>query len=33
MVLDLHDLWGNVYGAMEEHMPLLTEENLKNRFL
>lgn len=33
IVLDLHDLWGNVYGAMDEPMSLLTNENLKNRFV
>lgn len=32
LVLDLHDLWGNVYGAMEVPMPLLTEEKLKLNF-
>lgn len=33
IVLDLHDIYGNVYGAMEEPMPLLTEEVLQNRFV
>lgn len=32
LILDLHDLWGNVYGAMDTPMPLLTDENLKNNF-
>lgn len=33
LILDLHDLWGNVYGAMDKPMPLLTEEKLKSNFL
>lgn len=32
MVLDLHDLWGNVYGAMDTVMPLLEDEKLKDNF-
>lgn len=32
MVLDLHDLWGNVYGAMDTPMPLLTDPALRNNF-
>lgn len=32
MVLDLHDLWGNVYGAMDKPMPLLTDSNLQKNF-
>lgn len=33
IVLDLHDVWGNVYGAMEELMPLLSNEDLQKRFI
>ena len=33
VILDLHDLWGNVYGAMEQPMPLLTDSTLQHRFL
>ena len=32
MILDLHDLWGNVYGAMDIPMPLLTEAILLENF-
>lgn len=32
LVLDLHDLWGNIYGAMDEPMPLLTDDSLKGIF-
>ncbi len=32
LVLDLHDLWGNVYGAMDVPMPLLTSADLQNNF-
>ncbi len=32
LILDLHDMEGNVYGAMESPMPLLTEEGLKKKF-
>lgn len=33
MILDLHDFWGNVYGAMDTPMPLLTEQTLQTHFL
>ena len=33
IVLDLHDVWGNVYGAMKNLMPLLSDVSLQNRFL
>lgn len=33
LILDLHDMEGNVYGAMDAPMPLLTEDHLKKRFL
>lgn len=33
IVLDLHDVWGNVYGAMKDIMPLLSDESLQERFL
>lgn len=33
MILDLHDFRGNVYGAMDTPMPLLTEPTLKEHFL
>lgn len=33
MILDLHDFWGNVYGAMDTPMPLLTETTLQEHFL
>lgn len=33
MVLDLHDIQGNIYGAMEEPMPLLTDAGLQKRFV
>lgn len=33
MILDLHDLWGNEYGAMQKAMPLLTDPALKQRFV
>lgn len=33
IVLDLHDIWGNVYGAMDTLMPLFTDANLEHRFL
>lgn len=32
MILDLHDLWGNVYGAMDKPMPLLTDHSLQDNF-
>lgn len=32
LVLDLHDLWGNVYGAMDTPMPLLTQADLRDNF-
>lgn len=32
LIVDLHDLWGNVYGAMDKPMPLLTQEDLKANF-
>lgn len=32
MILDLHDLWGNVYGAMDVPMPLLTDKDLQENF-
>lgn len=33
MVLDLHDFYGNVYGAMDTPMPLLTNPALQGHFL
>ncbi|MGN1142708.1 MAG: glycoside hydrolase family 5 protein [Oliverpabstia sp.] len=33
IILYLHDLWGNVYGAMDTPMPLLTDSNLQDNFL
>ena len=33
MIIDLHDIWGNVYGAMEHPMPLLTDTLLQDVFL
>lgn len=33
MILDLHDFRGNVYGAMDTPMPLLTERPLQEHFL
>ena len=33
MILDLHDFRGNVYGAMDTPMPLLTEISLQEHFL
>lgn len=33
IILDLHDLWGNVYGAMDIPMPLLTDSKLQENFL
>lgn len=33
MILDLHDFRGNVYGAMDTPMPLLTEIPLREHFL
>lgn len=33
VVLDLHDVWGNVYGAMEKPMPLLTDPDPKKIFI
>ena len=33
MILDLHDFRGNVYGAMDTPMPLLTEHPLQEHFL
>ena len=33
MILDLHDLWGNIYGAMDTPMPLLTDSHLQDNFL
>lgn len=33
LILDLHDIPGNVYGAMDHPMPLLTEQDLKENFL
>lgn len=33
IVLDLHDVWGNVYGAMQDLAPLLSDASLQNRFL
>lgn len=33
MVLDLHDVYGNVYGAMDKPMPLLTNDALQERFV
>ena len=33
MVLDLHDFYGNVYGAMDTPMPLLTNPALQEHFL
>ncbi len=32
LILDLHDLWGNVYGAMDTPMPLLTDSILQSYF-
>lgn len=32
IVLDIHDFWGNVYGAMDKPMPLLTDSELKQHF-
>ena len=32
VILDLHDIAGNVYGAMDEPMPLLTERPLQEQF-
>lgn len=33
IVLDLHDIDGNIYGAMEKAMPLLTDAVLQERFI
>lgn len=33
MILDLHDFWGNIYGAMDTPMPLLTKPELQEHFL
>ena len=33
IILDLHDFQGNVYGAMDTPMPLLTEQTLQTHFL
>lgn len=33
IVLDLHDIYGNVYGAMDEPMPLLTDPALQKNFI
>ena len=33
IIIDLHDIYGNVYGAMDEPMPLLTDTSLQNRFI
>lgn len=33
MILDLHDFWGNVYGAMDTPMPLLMKPTLQEHFL
>ncbi|MDO4338540.1 MAG: cellulase family glycosylhydrolase [Eubacteriales bacterium] len=32
LILDLHDLWGNIYGAMDVPMPLLTDKELQKNF-
>jgi len=32
LILDLHDFWGNVYGAMDTPMPLLTDKTLQHHF-
>lgn len=32
LILDLHDLWGNVYGAMDSPMPLLTDSDFQDNF-
>jgi len=32
-VLDLHDIYGNIYGAMDSAMPLLTDTVLQERFI
>lgn len=32
MILDLHDLWGNIYGAMDTPMPLLKDVHLQENF-
>lgn len=32
MILDLHDFWGNVYGAMDTPMPLLVKPELQEHF-
>ena len=33
VIVDLHDIWGNKYGAMDEPMPLLTDPTLQEIFL
>lgn len=33
IIIDLHDIYGNVYGAMVEPMPLLTDAVLQERFI
>lgn len=33
IVLDLHDIEGNIYGAMDQPMPLLTDSCLQERFI
>lgn len=33
IVMDLHDIQGNVYGAMDKPMPLLTDYVLQKRFI
>lgn len=33
IVLDLHDIYGNIYGAMDSAMPLLTDTALQERFI
>ncbi len=32
VILDLHDVWGNEYGAMDYVMPLLKDPSLQDRF-
>lgn len=33
IVMDLHDIYGNIYGAMDEPIPLLTDSVLQERFV
>lgn len=33
IIIDLHNIWGHIYGAMDQPVPFLTDQQLRDHFL